>query len=219
MTVRRSTIPILAALSAAIAVLAATPALAANLLTNGSFEDGLDSWVTTSGNIDRITGPAWGYDDGLYAVDMNGDRAGTIEQSFDTDAGGEYMVSFALAGNHSGCFSAGTTTDMVLQVSAAGTSEEFTHATTAGAFGSYANHTFGFGHRAVDGARAAQPHAGRQQWRDRAHGRVERPGRCRECRGAGSVSLPAGNEPWSSGRQDAADQVAHHTALPAASAR
>ncbi|MFV0680563.1 choice-of-anchor C family protein [Ottowia sp.] len=84
---------------------------------NGSFELGTDpgsflqrvtggsditGWTVSSGNIDYI-GTYWmPHSDGARSLDLSGGRAGrmgTIEQAFDTVAGHEYRVTFAMSGN------------------------------------------------------------------------------------------------------------------------
>jgi hypothetical protein len=106
--------------------LAAAPqaAGAAELLTNGSFEDigagvpegwggltyyaggpvALPGWSVDAGSVDLTTsasfwGPAY---DGNYSLDINGWDAGTISQSFATVVGQLYNVSFAYGRNVAG---------------------------------------------------------------------------------------------------------------------
>jgi choice-of-anchor C domain-containing protein len=110
---------------AASLVLAPCAAGAAELLTNGSFEDfgaatpdpgwmgytyyngggvALPGWNVVSGSVDVIwTGSPWGpaYD-GTNSLDINGWNAGTISQSFATDIGKLYTVSFAYSRNPAG---------------------------------------------------------------------------------------------------------------------
>jgi choice-of-anchor C domain-containing protein len=85
----------------------------ATLITNGSFELGsppgsfttlatgntsITGWTVTDGNIDYI-GTYWAASDGSRSLDMNGNVAGAISQSFATQIGTTYEVLFDLAGN------------------------------------------------------------------------------------------------------------------------
>lgn len=95
-------------------VLPAT-ALAAGF-ANGSFESGsapggfltvpaggvaIDSWSVDAGSVDYI-GTYWKASDGDRSIDMSGNTAGTISQSFDTVPGTTYEVTFDLSGNPAG---------------------------------------------------------------------------------------------------------------------
>ena len=86
----------------------------ANLVTNGSFEQGksagssylivrpgstnLPGWQITGKNVD-VVGSAWKSSHGPRAVDIHGTGPGGIRQSFPTTSGAVYRVSFDLAGN------------------------------------------------------------------------------------------------------------------------
>ena len=85
--------------------------------TNGSFESGIvpgvfttlaagDStsitdWTVTSGTIDYI-GSYWTASDGVRSIDMSGNAAGAISQTFPTTTGAVYNVTFDMAGNPAG---------------------------------------------------------------------------------------------------------------------
>ena len=79
----------------------------ATILTNGSFEtDGiitastsLTGWSVTAGNIDARNSLAFAPYAGTYAIDLVGNLPGTIEQTFATNAGATYTLSFAYANN------------------------------------------------------------------------------------------------------------------------
>ena len=91
-----------------------TPGGGANLVTNGSFEQGkpagssyvtinpgstdLPGWQITGKNVD-VVGSAWNSSHGPRAVDIHGTGPGGIRQSFATTPGKIYSVSFDLAGN------------------------------------------------------------------------------------------------------------------------
>lgn len=105
----------MAALGIAMASLLAAPAQA-NIIANGSFESGvrntatpgvcsdtISGWSVSSlgscGGIDWINNSLWTAQDGNYSIDLNSFNTGAITQSFATVAGGQYQVSFYLAGN------------------------------------------------------------------------------------------------------------------------
>jgi choice-of-anchor C domain-containing protein len=93
------------------------PAAAQNLIQNGSFEIGTDpggfsvvyegsgqiaSWNVTNGSVDYI-GTFWQAQDGSRSIDMSGSSAGTMaSQTFVTEIGQNYLVSFWMAGNPDG---------------------------------------------------------------------------------------------------------------------
>jgi choice-of-anchor C domain-containing protein len=94
------------------------PVEAASIILNGSFEDGtngpdatwrtlqagntdLTGWSISAGSIDWIGG-LWQPHGGVRSVDLHGNSAGTLAQSFATDIGQQYHVSFWIAGNPDG---------------------------------------------------------------------------------------------------------------------
>jgi choice-of-anchor C domain-containing protein len=102
----------------AAAGLAAAGAAGAATFTNGSFENAsvdpggsfvtllagslaIDGWVVTGDSIDYIGG-YWQPQDGSRSIDLSGDAAGGVSQTFDTLAGHSYVVTFFLAGNPDG---------------------------------------------------------------------------------------------------------------------
>lgn len=107
----------------------------ANLLVNGSFEDGPDAgqfvwfnagatdikgWTVTKGQLSYI-GSYWQHADGKRSLDMHGGPGfGGIKQSFATKKGQKYRVTFSLAGNP-----LGTVHEKKLGVRAAGKEEQF----------------------------------------------------------------------------------------------
>lgn len=100
-----------------LAALLAVPAAAnAAVIVNGSFEDGvapgsfttlnagsgaIDGWWVVDGPIDYIGG-YWQSANGDRSIDLSATNAGGIAQTFATDAGTTYVVSFWLAGNPAG---------------------------------------------------------------------------------------------------------------------
>lgn len=120
-----------------IAAAALTPIAGANLIVNGSFEDSTlnpgTGWIPMGGGSTAITGwTTWGAgidymgtilaaSDGVRSVDINNvSSGGGIEQTFATQAGWLYTVEFDLSANMYG-----GPTPKVLQVSAAGQSDQF----------------------------------------------------------------------------------------------
>jgi choice-of-anchor C domain-containing protein len=86
--------------------------------TNGSFEAGsinpgvftalgtgsttITGWTVRSAGVDYI-GTYWVAQDGARSVDLSATAAGGIEQTFDTETGVHYTVTFYFAGNPTGC--------------------------------------------------------------------------------------------------------------------
>lgn len=122
----------------AVPVTAAEPK---NLLVNGSFEDGpkdigaftsldkdskaIKGWVVIGGQIDLI-GTFWQAADGKRSLDLHGSPGyGGVAQTFKTEKGKKYTVTFSLAGNP-----IGTLAKKAVVVRAAGTKKEFTFDTT-----------------------------------------------------------------------------------------
>ena len=92
----------------------------ANLIQNGSFEEGVSlsgtfttltagtstydditNWEITSGSVDYINS-YWQAEDGYRSLDMSGLVAGSISQDFTTVIGQEYKVTFNMSGNPDG---------------------------------------------------------------------------------------------------------------------
>lgn len=92
----------------------------ANLVVNGSFEGGthtggvytggyitlyspstaINGWTITAGSADWINNGVWQASDGNYSLDMSGLSAATIRSnSFSTDVGQLYELTFDMAGN------------------------------------------------------------------------------------------------------------------------
>jgi len=124
------------------ALLVVTPAWA-NLIQNGSFENGTDpnsgpnkyitlyslnntditGWTVNGGtgsSIDYI-GSYWVASEGNRSIDMAGLSNGSISQSFGTNIGATYLVKFFMAGNPDG-----EPTIKKLNVTAGGTSQDYT---------------------------------------------------------------------------------------------
>lgn len=113
----------------------------ANLLINGSFEQGPNSntnnippgstaisgWIVTRAPIDGEVSTAGGWQaaDGTHSLDLNGSPGvGGIAQTFGTVSGQQYQVTFSLAGNPT------TARITSLGVEAAGQSAAFSFNTT-----------------------------------------------------------------------------------------
>ncbi len=112
-----------------------------NLLTNGNFFGvtaannltTLSGWTVSSGNVDAVaSGPA-----GQMAIDLCGNTAGTIAQTFATVNGTSYTVTFLQATNPG---IAGQTSD--LRVSAASTTQDFTSTNPSGTTWGTVGNTF-----------------------------------------------------------------------------
>nr|WP_315261319.1 choice-of-anchor C family protein [uncultured Duganella sp.] len=98
--------------AAALSALAST-AQSSELIDNGGFESdyhpgsfielssGLSGWTITAGSVDLING-YWQAAGGSYSIDLNGGSAATLSQSFATNIGQLYNVSFSMAGNPDG---------------------------------------------------------------------------------------------------------------------
>ncbi len=111
--------------------------LAANLLANGSFEDGpymptwgyrwlyegsteLPGWRVTQQSVDWV-GSYWSAADGARSLDLDGFAPGGIAQSFATRPGHQYKVKFSMAGSPAGS----TQPVKSLRLEAAGQSQTF----------------------------------------------------------------------------------------------
>lgn len=85
-------------------------------IVNGSFEDGpvttswarvqiagpaIAGWVVLEDNLDHI-GTLWEPAQGERSLELNGNRAGAIAQTIQTEIGQEYALLFALSGNFGG---------------------------------------------------------------------------------------------------------------------
>jgi choice-of-anchor C domain-containing protein len=102
-----------AAAFAAFAALA--PMAHAELINNGGFESpvnafsggfqtyssGLAGWTIDYGSVDLINN-YWMPASGSFSLDLNGNSAASISQSFATQVGQTYVVSFSMAGNPDG---------------------------------------------------------------------------------------------------------------------
>jgi choice-of-anchor C domain-containing protein len=122
---------------------ACTPAApvpkAAELVTNGSFEDGpaldetttwttldkdstkMTGWTVTRGQIDLLT-TNWQAGEGKRSLDLHGSPGiGGVKQTLPTKKGKTYTVTFQMAGNPGG-----SVTEKSLYVAAAGEKKKFT---------------------------------------------------------------------------------------------
>jgi len=109
----------------------------ADLIVNGSFEEGTDpgeqgwkpldkgskdikGWEVTRGQIDYLSS-YWEHADGKRSIDLHGSPGyGGIKQTFKTKKGQKYRLTFALAGNP-----VGTTAEKKLGVKVGDKEEEF----------------------------------------------------------------------------------------------
>lgn len=115
-----------------------TPAHA-NLLTNGSFEDGpviaeldgfvelpigstaITGWTVIEGEIDIVGTTFWQHADGIRSLDLDGTPgSGGVSQSVVTEIGVDYLVTFDLAASPGG-----TEPERNMRVAAADQSQDF----------------------------------------------------------------------------------------------
>lgn len=116
-------------LAATLAITLSSSPVQAASFTNGSFEIGPDpgqflplptgsadlpGWLVLGNSIDYV-GAEWQASDGNRSLDLSGQGAGRLEQTFDTILGASYQVLFDLAGNP-----AGNPVEKLLRVTATG---------------------------------------------------------------------------------------------------
>ena len=85
--------------------------------SNGSFEaptapvgsfttigagQSIGPWTVTRGNVDLIGARFWAAADGDQSVDLDGNTMGAVSQTFATNPGTPYTVTYSLAGNPAG---------------------------------------------------------------------------------------------------------------------
>ena len=97
----------------------------ASLTTLGPGDTSITGWTVTGNGIDWI-GTYWVAANGTYSLDLSAGAAGGIQQTFDTVAGHNYSVTFALAGNGAG----GSTVKMVQVQATGGTQTTYSFETT-----------------------------------------------------------------------------------------
>jgi choice-of-anchor C domain-containing protein len=102
----------------------------ASLTTLGPGDTSITGWTVTGNGIDWI-GTYWVAANGTYSLDLSAGTAGGIEQTFDTVAGHDYSVTFALAGNGAG----GSTVKMVQVQATGGTQVTYSFDTTGTSYG------------------------------------------------------------------------------------
>jgi choice-of-anchor C domain-containing protein len=116
-----------------------------NLISNGSFELGtnpgagfltlgngstdVNNWTISGDSIDYVSDNFWDAADGARSLDMSGNTAGNVSQSFSTVVGAQYTATFQLAAN-----TAGVDTDKDVIVSAGGSSQNFSFDATGHGF-------------------------------------------------------------------------------------
>lgn len=76
-----------------------TPSAPAGAFSTFSTGQSVGPWSVTAGSVDLIGPGFWAAADGDQSLDLDGDSAGTISQTFATTPGTTYTVSYALAGN------------------------------------------------------------------------------------------------------------------------
>ncbi|GBD54571.1 hypothetical protein BGM30_36640 [Microcystis aeruginosa NIES-298] len=96
----------------------------ASFIGLGAGSTAITGWTVSQGSIDYI-GTLWQASNGSRSLDLSGENAGGIQQTFNTTVGKTYRVTFDLAGN---TFTSPTIKDM--RVSAGGSSADFSFDTT-----------------------------------------------------------------------------------------
>jgi choice-of-anchor C domain-containing protein len=77
-----------------------TPVAPVNSFTTlGAGSSAMAPWSIVSGSVDVIGANYWPAFQGVQSLDLNGNSAGTISQSFTTTPGTSYTLSFAYANN------------------------------------------------------------------------------------------------------------------------
>ncbi|MFI9273418.1 choice-of-anchor C family protein [Kitasatospora sp. NPDC052896] len=76
-----------------------TPRVAANTFQDFTTGQSIGPWQVTSGTVDLIGAGYWQAAEGDQSVDLNGTNTGAVAQTFSTDSGKCYTVTYALAGN------------------------------------------------------------------------------------------------------------------------
>ncbi|MFE9421553.1 choice-of-anchor C family protein [Kitasatospora sp. NPDC006697] len=71
----------------------------ANAFTELAAGQNIGPWQVTGGSVDLIGAGFWQAAEGNQSVDLNGNAAGSIAQTFATVPGTTYSVTYALAGN------------------------------------------------------------------------------------------------------------------------
>ncbi|MEU7094979.1 choice-of-anchor C family protein [Kitasatospora aureofaciens] len=79
-----------------------SPKAPAGNFTEFAAGQNIGPWRVTSGSVDLIGAGMWQAAEGDQALDLNGNAAGTIAQTFTTVPGATYSVTYALAGNPDG---------------------------------------------------------------------------------------------------------------------
>ena len=143
-------------------LLATNPASAINLIKNGSFENSslgsgfgfqelsngstaINDWTVTNGSVDYVNA-YWQNSNGSFSLDLSGWQAGSIAQTFVTQPGNQYSVSFDLAGfDLAGNVQDGPTVK-TLRLSAGGSSQDFNFDVTGKTLANmgWLSQTFGF---------------------------------------------------------------------------
>ncbi|MGA5816741.1 choice-of-anchor C family protein [Kitasatospora sp. NPDC094028] len=79
-----------------------SPKAPANGFTELTAGQTIGPWQVTGGSVDLIGAGLWQAAEGDQSLDLNGNAAGTVAQTFTTTPGATYSVTYALAGNPGG---------------------------------------------------------------------------------------------------------------------
>lgn len=112
-----------------------------NIVSNGSFENGLTSWTVGGDGVDKLS-TGWQASDGIWTIDLSALGAGSVSQNIATVVGTIYDVTFDMSGNPTDAPDTKS-----LTVSAAGNSQTYNYTTPIGSTKStlvYVPNTFSF---------------------------------------------------------------------------
>ncbi|WP_149181545.1 choice-of-anchor C family protein [Streptomyces sp. TRM49041] len=79
-----------------------TPTAPSNLFSTYFAGQTMGLWQVESGSVDLVDDGFWQAGEGEQSVDLNGGTAGTLSQTFTTEPGTKYTVTYSLAGNPAG---------------------------------------------------------------------------------------------------------------------
>lgn len=79
-----------------------TPTAPTNFFTTYFAGQTMGLWEVESGSVDLVDDGFWQTAEGDQSVDLNGLTAGTLSQTFTTEPGTKYTVTYSLAGNPGG---------------------------------------------------------------------------------------------------------------------
>jgi choice-of-anchor C domain-containing protein len=78
------------------------PRVPAGGFTTYNAGQSIGPWLVTKGSVDLVGGGFWGAAEGDQSVDLNGITAGGVAQTFATNPGTKYRVTYSVAANTAG---------------------------------------------------------------------------------------------------------------------